>query len=797
MNVLINLVYCSVVVVVVIFAVTISSVKTQELCRMPNNSPGTCVPFNQCSFVKRLHERYQGNVPQAFYPYIQKLKCSRDNEPVVRLCCEPDTILRPTTATTQPSTGSINNLSLNPMQDYQSQLNAEGFNILNGQRCGTDNGNRIAGGNVTMLAEFPWMALLKYRGPSGDQFRCGGSLITNRYVLTAAHCVNTVDPVIGVRLGEYDTSTEEDCIKLGPRWRCNPPVEDIGIENIVAHPEYSKSKHVNDIALIKLDRNVEFKKHIEPICLPIFSNSVQTQPEDHFLIAGWGFTEKGSTSNVLLKAPVKQLPVSTCSQEYSIELSLTRHLCAGDDVLGRDTCGGDSGGPLIQFVPYNGKRRFVQYGVVASGRYACILKTTLPGVYTNVSNFMPWITHNIVVSAQLDLVVSTHSRQMGFTRYFILVVIFLMVKAQEEYRHCLTPHNESGLCVPYTECYILHEWNKNYDALTVFREYLLRADCTRDQDKTSHWCCEPATVWRPTTAIVKQRMQNTENLYLNPIPDYQGLLNTAGFDILYQEECSTGTGIADDNITRLTEFPWMALLKYDGPAGEEFGCAGSLITNRFVLTAAHCVNTMDPIIGVRLGEHDISTVYDCLQLGAIFKCNPPVEDFRIENIISHPEYSSEDHINDIALIKLDRKVQFKEHIKPICLPIHLYTPTEENFFIAGWGHTKNGNKSDILLKTPVKQLPLSTCSDKYSIQLSDTRHLCFGKDIGGHNVCAADSGGPLMHFGPYKGQKRFIQYGIVAAGSNACSATAALPDIYTNVSFFMPWITHTIALQNE
>uniref|UniRef100_A0A1I8NJM4 Uncharacterized protein n=1 Tax=Musca domestica TaxID=7370 RepID=A0A1I8NJM4_MUSDO len=116
MNVLINLVYCSVVVVVVIVAVTISSVKTQELCRMPNNSPGICVPFNQCSSVKRLHERYQGNVPQAFYPYIQKLKCSRDNEPVVRLCCEPDTILRPTTATTQPSTGSINNLSLNPMQ---------------------------------------------------------------------------------------------------------------------------------------------------------------------------------------------------------------------------------------------------------------------------------------------------------------------------------------------------------------------------------------------------------------------------------------------------------------------------------------------------------------------------------------------------------------------------------------------------------------------------------------------------------------------------------------------------------
>lgn len=70
----------------------------------------------------------------------------------------------------------------------------KGLNILNNLNCGDSNSNRILGGEETNLNEFPWMALLRYDSPS-NEFKCGGSLITNFYVLTAAHCAKTPDPM--------------------------------------------------------------------------------------------------------------------------------------------------------------------------------------------------------------------------------------------------------------------------------------------------------------------------------------------------------------------------------------------------------------------------------------------------------------------------------------------------------------------------------------------------------------------------------------------------------------------------
>lgn len=117
-------------------------------------------------------------------------------------------------------------------------------------------------------------------------------------------------------------------------------------------------------------------------------------------------------------------------------------------------------------------------------------------------------------------------------------------------------------------------------------------------------------------------------------------------------------------------------------------------------------------IAVRLGEHEIGTNPDCRQLGRKRICNPDFEEFGVEKIITHPKYNERKRVNDIALIKLDRDVEFKSmnaiyklnnifiiikkifiigHIKPVCLPItkQSYEITTNTFTIAGWGATEN------------------------------------------------------------------------------------------------------------
>lgn len=103
-------------------------------------------------------------------------------------------------------------------------------------------------------------------------------------------------------------------------------------------------------------------------------------------------------SNVLLRADVYQQERSVCQNFFaavSVEIN-EKHICAGDLNDGRDTCGGDSGGPLFSFTTYSNIKRFTQYGIVASGGIACNLKQNFPGIYTNVLTYLPWITNNIV-----------------------------------------------------------------------------------------------------------------------------------------------------------------------------------------------------------------------------------------------------------------------------------------------------------------------------------------------------------------------------------------------------------------
>lgn len=256
--------------------------------------------------------------------------------------------------------------------------------------CGLDYSDRIWGGNETDLDEFPWTALIRYRRPNGKlTFNCGASIISPRYVITAAHCFN---PRVGyqaegVRLGEHTISNEgKDCKGT----ECADLPVDRNIEKIIVHEEYdaNSKNQLNDIALVRLDRDVSWTHYVQPICLPAQESLKARNIVGHKLTAaGWGQTESGYPSDTKLKVLLEITEPKNCSSTYKpagVALG-ERHLCAGGE-KDKDTCTGDSGGPLMQRVG----SRWVLYGIVSFGPKLCARKG-VPGVYTNVVKYIDWI----------------------------------------------------------------------------------------------------------------------------------------------------------------------------------------------------------------------------------------------------------------------------------------------------------------------------------------------------------------------------------------------------------------------
>jgi len=243
----------------------------------------------------------------------------------------------------------------------------------------------IVGGKKAKPKEFPHMALVGYdHEGNGIEWNCGGSLISEKFVLTAAHCLNYfgIGDAKYVRVGDLVLNTDKDDARS----------QEFDIINKYGHPDYKPPSHYNDIGLLEIDGFVKFDYYVRPACLHT-NSSLNIK---NFIATGWGRTGYLSgTSKELLKVELVHFSHKICNDTYKSDTSRklrsgiidSIQICAGSALTGADTCQGDSGGPLQ--IDREESCTYSIVGITSFGRSCGI--PNVPGVYTRVSHYIEWI----------------------------------------------------------------------------------------------------------------------------------------------------------------------------------------------------------------------------------------------------------------------------------------------------------------------------------------------------------------------------------------------------------------------
>uniref|UniRef100_A0A182N966 Peptidase S1 domain-containing protein n=1 Tax=Anopheles dirus TaxID=7168 RepID=A0A182N966_9DIPT len=619
----------------------------------------------------------------------------------------------------------------------------------------------IQNGNKSKDGFWPWHAVLYHKSHQSLAYACGGSIIDQNTILTAAHCL-----VAGGR----KIALELLIVQVGRSrlWNFNNWIQQHDAYELIVHPDYNAIRVGNDLALIKLSSDISYNQYVQPICLWDRDDAEHKIVGTFGTVIGFGLDESDMVSESLREARVPVVSLIQCLEsnpELLGTLLTSRMICAGNrDGIG--PCNGDSGGGL--FFDFDNVwyiRGMVSFTKPREDTNTCDLKQYT--VFTDIAKYLDWMRSHLRGRGEL----SPASLHLNIERLPIATCGYNPYADREEapnvtlgeYEENNPTHcgmvNGKRVCAPVQnlriEKIIVHKefklTNTFVNNIALIR-LLDRADLSQPNVKP---ICLPFTAKLRNEMLTEyvmtmfsggiRRGEMTTLLDTN-----ESTIASVVLFVLVVSSESQSCGkrkvasllIHNGDESKDGFWPWHAVLYDKTGHSQAYACGGSIIDQNTILTAAHCL-----VVGGR----KIALERLIVQVGRsrLWNFNNWIQQHDAYELIVHPEYSAIGVGNDLALIKLSSDISYNQYVQPICLWDR--DDAEHKIVgalgtVIGFGFDESDMVSGTLREARLPVISLIQCLESnrelFGTQLT-SRMVCAG-NRDGIGPCNGDSGGGLF-----------------------------------------------------
>ncbi|EAA43286.4 AGAP012277-PA, partial [Anopheles gambiae str. PEST] len=601
----------------------------------------------------------------------------------------------------------------------------------------------IHNGIDAKAGHWPWHAAIFHRKGEQNEYACGGAVIDENTVLTAAHCIYTTRGIIPktlvtVHLGQLDLKEKDEYTQTH------------SLQEIILHPKYNSSSIINDIALLKLSSHITMTKYVQPVCLWTMDSKLDTIVGRNGTIVGFGLNEQDVVSEQLKQALIGVVDPLTCiaSDRSVFGTHLTSDMFCGKGQTGVSACNGDSGGGM--FFEVGGKwfvRGLVSFTPLRGNTGLCDpLKHT---AYTDVAKYLEWISQYIdqrVISFENDVLDIDYEEKLRLFNFGTCGV-----------KSSTMLNDGSSWTLPWLGFVIVSGAADN----------LRSARCV-------------VTLISDWYAVGPAHCKN-ERVHLSPV---QHASKRALFNFNTCGESSSSYPM-----------PWMGNVLSNAPFFNVSRCSVTLISDRYVnlLLTSKYLMFLSLSAYVLLGYGLESPDAECFVKNGSTLCHHPSQQRRIKNFIIHPKFDRTNDVNNIALIELLTPADTSQvNVKPICVPVtsELRTNAKRNLHVAVLSSTGNSLKT-----VPIRYVESVECRRQYAdskLALNLENSFCteIANKQDAQHCFSMTEGTPLHEIRMINGVERYFLRGFKLLGS-ICDSKA-LPTVFSNAEAYLDWILYNM-----